>query len=291
LGYDVNKRNREYGNPSRLDKATVLVERYREIVSDPLNILINRVAEAGYVDAFGCVILHNGNRVPIEGNLAYYRDFSDVLIINRGVHEPLEEYCFQTVLSKIQTESPTMIELGSYWAHYSMWLKKAFPAAKCHMIEPDSNNLKCGENNFSINGYSGEFINDFVGSSGFLLDEFVIEREISSLDILHSDIQGHELEMLQGGKYFLSENRANYVFISTHSEVLHFAAVKILQDYSYRIEVSSGFDTHTTSCDGFILASSPNMEPVFNNFLPLGRIDIARSTPERLLKSILFALR
>jgi hypothetical protein len=121
FGCKVTRVIKYYANPELLEKAPSFLERYREVVSDPINLLIKRVPEAGYVDKNGFVILHNGNRVPVEGKLAYYNNFSDILIINRGVHEPLEEFCFQEVLKKIKTESPIMIELGAYWAHYSMW--------------------------------------------------------------------------------------------------------------------------------------------------------------------------
>ena len=97
----MNKRT--WANSNTLQKASTFIERYRESICDPLNLLIKRVPKAGYVDGLGCVILHNGNRVPVAGELAYYRDFSDILIINRGVHEPLEEYCFQQVLKKIKS--------------------------------------------------------------------------------------------------------------------------------------------------------------------------------------------
>lgn len=287
LGEILKRSKPKYADLGQLGKADAFVERFREIVSDPINLLINRVPEAGYVDEERCVILHNGNRVPIEGRFSYYEEFSDVLIINRGVHEPLEEYCFQTMLSKLSTETPMMLELGAYWAHYSMWLKKAYPQGKCFMVEPDRHNLECGKHNLGINGYSGEFINATVGVSGFQLDAFASQRGISELDILHSDIQGYELEMLQGGRSFLSENRAKYIFVSTHSEPLHHSVIDQLKNYSYRIEVSSGFDTHTTSCDGLVLATSPHVDPLFENFSPLGRIEIAKSSPDRLLEAIL----
>ncbi|MEI6611089.1 MAG: FkbM family methyltransferase [Deltaproteobacteria bacterium] len=285
-GLSIKKINTKYADPNNLEKAFTYIERFREIVSDPLNILINRVPEAGYIDKNGYVILHNGNRVPICGDLSYYREFSDILIINRGVHEPLEEYCFQQMLTKIKNNHPNMIELGSYWAHYSMWLKKFFPKANCYMVEPDSNNLKCGKNNFSINGYNGHFINDFVGLSGFQLDTFTLKHDISSLDILHCDIQGYELEMLMGGHIFLSKNKVNYVFVSTHSDAIHYEVVKQLQNLSYRVEISSNVDTHSTSCDGFVLATSLNIDPLFDGFTPLGRIDILKSSPKQILQSI-----
>jgi hypothetical protein len=286
LGYDIRKSPPGYADPQTLEKADTFVERFREVVSDPLNLLIERVPEAGYVDAKGCVILHNGHKVPVRGPHAYYADFSDVLIINRGVHEPLEEFCFQTMMSRIRNDAPTMLELGAYWAHYSMWLMKHRPGARCFMVEPDVQNLACGRNNFSINGYRGEFINDIVGTTGFQVDAFISSRGITHVEVLHSDIQGYEMEMLKGARKFLSAQSANYVFISTHSEALHTAVVQRLREYSYRVEVSSGVETHTTSCDGFVLATSPNVEPLFGSFSPLGRLEIAQSSSRQLLDSL-----
>lgn len=55
---------------------------------------------AGQVEE-GLVYLHNGHRVPVAGKYAYYDDFSNILVINRGVHEPLEEFCFQEILKRL----------------------------------------------------------------------------------------------------------------------------------------------------------------------------------------------
>jgi hypothetical protein len=74
--------------------------RFREIIADPVNLLIDRHPLAGCVDD-GKVILHNGLKVPASGPFAYYGDFSKILVTNRGVHEPLEEFCFQEVLKAI----------------------------------------------------------------------------------------------------------------------------------------------------------------------------------------------
>ena len=131
--------------------------RFREIISDPLNILIKRNSLSGMVDKYGYVYLHNGNKVPISGENSYYGSFSNILIVNRGVHEPLEEFCFQETLKKITEHKPTMIELGSYWAHYSMWFLKNFPKANCFMVEPDKKALISGYNNFQTNNFSNGF--------------------------------------------------------------------------------------------------------------------------------------
>ena len=153
-----------WADSKSLEKASKYIERHREIISDPLNQLIEKDPRSGYI-AGKNVILHNGNKVQFDGPLAYYRDFSEILILNRGVHEPLEEFCFQELLKVIE-DDPLMIELGAYWGHYSMWMLKKFPTAECILVEPDKKCLKCGMHNFNLNNYDGEFINKFVSKDG-----------------------------------------------------------------------------------------------------------------------------
>lgn len=287
LNYRLRRRNfRDYADYESLAKAEILIERYREIVSDPLNLLIKKVSQAGYVDSEKNVILHNGHRVPIEGKNAYSGDFADILIINRGVHEPLEEYCFQVLIEKIIPNQPSMLELGSYWAHYSMWFMKNFPEAQCTLVEPIEDFLQCGINNFKINGYEGKFIKNFVGPGQFEVDEFMRTTSRKNLTLLHSDIQGHEIHMLNGASESLNSNLIDYIFLSTHSSKIHQLSIDILKGFDYRIEISSNFDGHTTSSDGFILASSGKVDQIFKDFSPLGRTDITKSSPEDFIEYI-----
>ena len=262
------------------------INRYREVISDPINLLIDRVAAAGYVNSDNTIIMHNGNKVSFSGEFSYYDDYSNILVINRGVHEPLEEFCFQEVLKQIKQESPIMIELGSYWAHYSMWFLQKFSNGLAHMVEPDINNLNTGINNFKINGYSGNFINQGVAKSYFEVDKFLDENKIDKVAILHCDIQGNEIDMLEDAQKSLMSHSIEYLFISTHGQDIHEEAINRLKKFGYRIEVSSDFDFHTTSWDGFILATSPKINNVFNNLNPLGRTDILKLSPEELLSSI-----
>jgi len=249
--------------------------RFREIISDPLNLLIERVPEAGYVQD-GNVTLHNGVKVPFSGAQAYYEGFSSIFIFNRGVHEPLEEFVFQRLLAKLPEDS-LMIELGAYWGHYSMWFKKTIPSGRVVLVEPDSNNLKVGKANFLSNGLEGDFINSFVGLSHFAVDKFLETQNIQKLHLLHSDIQGYELEMLDGAASSLRDEKLDYVFISTHTQNLHEEVIDRLGKYNYRVEVASGYDGETTSFDGLVFASSKRLEPVFEDFKPMGRLEILKS--------------
>jgi hypothetical protein len=261
-----------------------MVGRFREIVSDPTNLLIERGLNAGLaVD--NLVTLHNGMEVPLDGPYSYYGFFNQVLILNRGVHEPLEEFVFQQLLKRIGPK-PMMLELGAYWGHYSMWLKSRRPQARVVLVEPEEVNLEAGRRNFAHNKLQGEFIRAFVGVGHFAVDDFFERMKIEKLEILHSDIQGFEFEMLSEAKVNLGKHKIDYVFVSTHSQDLHTNCAKQLKSHGYRIEVTSDFDFETTSSDGFLFASSPKMKPLFENFIPYRRCDIEKSTSEELIQQL-----
>lgn len=264
-----------------------IIGRFREVVSDPLNLLIERDPRAGFV-ADGLVYLHNGHRVAIEGELSYYGRYSELLAINRGVHEPLEELVFQELMRVIPAE-PTMLELGAYWGHYSMWMKKLRPRSKVFLVEPMSQNIDAGRANFARHGYEGEFIQSMVSKEHFTVDGFL--KGDLKLDILHSDIQGYEIEMLQGCTESFRRKQINYVFISTHSQVLHDQVVATLSSSGMRTEVSSGFDDETTSFDGFVFGSRVELPSVFLGFRPMGRREIAESDPEKIVSYLGETLR
>jgi hypothetical protein len=263
-------------------KATDYIGRFREIISDPLNILIKRDPRSGTQEG-NYIYLHNGNKVLYSDNQSYYGSFSDILVINRGVHEPLEEFLFQEVLRHLP-QQPVMIELGAYWGHYSMWLKKEREMATCFLVEGGKENLNLGKHNFLVNGYEGLFLQAFVCNGQFEVDRFVVEKSIEHIDILHSDIQGYEVEMLEGCRKSLGRRLIDYLFISTHSDELHDTVREVLNDEGYDIEVDSSFSRESTSYDGLIFASSPNAAKVFNSlFTPKGRLDIAKAMPNDLL--------
>ena len=259
------------------------IDRFREIISDPLNLLIERTPLAGLVTVDG-VILHNGHRVPHD---CYYEDFTKVLALNRGVHEPLEEFVFQELLRQLDPDQPmVMIELGAYWGHYSMWMQQACPKTHTICIEPNANNLEIGRRNFALNGLTGEFIRSFVSKQQFGIDAFMEERGLDSLDMLHTDIQGYELEMLEGARTALERQTIKRLFISTHSDPIHQAIIQTVTNAGYRVDILCDVDHETTSCDGLVVASLPDLPPLLPGFKYLGRTEICTTKADDIVRYV-----
>ena len=205
--------------------------------------------------------MHNGIRIT----LGSYYDYGNthLLLENKGVHEPQEEYIFQQVLPFIR-EGGTMMELGSYWAFYSLWFASVVKNARCFMVEPDPHKMNFGKLNFKLNGFKGVFRMGFIDGHTdtnrnipiYHIDHLMKSFGIDFLDILHSDIQGYELNMLKGAQDALSKKKVGYVFISTHSNDLHSQCIAELKKYGYVIVADANLD-ETFATDGVIVAKLP----------------------------------
>ncbi len=208
------------------------------------------------------LIMHNGLKID---PLSYYSfPMLEMLKQNRGVHEPQEEKVFDSVVREMaRGEGKVMLELGSYWSFYSMWFLQEHPEAKCIMVEPSRRNLNYGKRNFSINDLKGHFIHRGIsdqidkGKNITTVDEIFKNLKLDFIDVLHSDIQGFELKMLKGAKTVLNRQRVGYIFISTHSNDLHYECMHFLEsNYGFQVVASADLD-NSYSWDGILVLKSP----------------------------------
>ena len=219
-----------------------------------------RVKHAGRLRGFS-QIMHNGLRVRAGS----FYGLGSVFLFRRtgGVHEPQEEIVFAAVLPLLPPGA-VMVELGSSWAFYSMWFAQQVPGARNYLVEPDAHGMKMGRANFARNGFSGDFTRAFVGSApppgvcgvpAITLDAFCTAHAIERLHLLHADIQGVELEMLEGARTTLAEDRVDFLFLSTHDELLHAACRAHLAAYS-RLRVFVDVPpAQSYSVDGLLVAA------------------------------------
>lgn len=232
-------------------------KRIKLVQSSPDNEKIKTVEGAGKVFS-NYQLMHNGLKIT----LGSYYDYGNTVLLqsNKGIHEPQEEFVFQEVL-KLLPKNATMMELGSFWAFYSMWFASTVYGAKAFMIEPDPHKMNFGRLNFKLNNLKGTFdlgfISDETNSKSsiptYAVDYLMEKHKIKFLDILHSDIQGYELKMLHGATKALKEKKVGFIFISTHSNQLHYDCIIYLKSLGYSILCSADLD-ETYSWDGLIVA-------------------------------------
>lgn len=209
------------------------------------------------------LMMHNGIKID---PLSYYSlPMLKMLMVNQGVHEPQEEKIFQEVLKSLSSDRQlTMLELGAYWSFYSMWFQKIHPTADCYMVEPNRMNLFYGQLNCQLNQAKGTFIHSGIGKqvnpkeNVTTVNTICKKQNIDFIDLLHTDIQGYELEMLEGCDQMLSKKKVGYLFVSTHSNDLHYACQKLLTDkYAYQTVASADLD-ETFCWDGILVMKSPD---------------------------------
>lgn len=223
---------------------------------------IPKVPKAGRVVRQGTKkvqIMHNGIKVLAGG---YYGDLIETIISRlRGHHEPQEEKVFYEILKRITRKNPTMIEMGSFWAYYSLWFKAYTKEGVAICCEPDPKNILVGKENMRLNGFAEggnlffhqtaagkddgktiSFQQDSDQSKTVRVDirtadSLIKEHNIDFLDILHLDVQGVELDALKGVKGLISAKRIRFVVVSTHHYIF------------------SGDPTIHMKCEEFIVAN------------------------------------
>ena len=213
--------------------------------------------------------MFNGLKVIAGG---YYGGWMEEIIQRlRGHHEPQEEKVFSELLKLVRPDA-TMIELGAFWGYYSAWFGKTIPNSINYLIEPDPNRIVIGKTNFALNGLTGTFIEAMIGkesktSSSFTcesdgsvrniptlsVDDLIAANKIKYVEVLHSDIQGAELDMLEGCLKSIHERKIRFILISTHQTpdpLTHFKCIDFLRKHDAHIfaahSISAVSYTHLT---------------------------------------------
>lgn len=221
--------------------------------------------------------MHNGILVQSGG---YYGAWMERIITAlKGHHEPQEEKVFHEIVKRVDAGS-TMIELGAFWAYYSLWFNKEVADARNICCEPDPNNMKVGMTNASLNKANLEFVNAAAGSGtgrsidfpldsrpGEILhvpilsiDQIVKDYGVDKVGILHMDVQGWELDSIKGAENSIKQGKVRFLIVSTHHYVFskdpssHFKCQKLIESMGGTI-IANHTIPESFSGDGLIAAS------------------------------------
>jgi FkbM family methyltransferase len=206
-----------------------------------------KVPGAGEVfDLDGTAVQRMHNGLLIEEGCYFGPWMTEIIRVLEGNHEPQEEVVFHEVLERLLATEPdaTMVELGSFWAYYTMWFLARSGGGRAVCLEPDPGNLEVGRRNLALNGMSATFLHAAVGpepgaelnivaeSSGQTVT--VVQHDLASLmattglsrvGLLMVDIQGFETPLLERAVPLLSAGAVRFAIVSTHHHEISGEAV------------------------------------------------------------------
>jgi FkbM family methyltransferase len=172
-----------------------------------------------------------------------------------------------------------VLELGAFWAWYSLWALQRLPQARSFCVEPDPAYLAKGKRNFELNDREGTFHLAAVGREAtppqpFVCESDGVERQIpfeglgslldrfglARADLVLVDVQGAETALLDGARDLLRDGRVRFMVISTHHHVIsndpltHQRCLMLLQELGAHV-IAEHTVAESYSGDGLIAVS------------------------------------
>ena len=246
------------------------------------------------VDGVPVQLMHDGTRVRAG---AYHGAWmSEIIRRLRGHHEPQEELVVDRILRRLHDVSaPVIVELGSFWAYYSIWALRAV-GGRALLVEPDPHNLDVGRRNLGLNGLEATLVQAAVGGAHGTTTQLVCESDgvtrelrvvtvaglmaehrLRQVDLLLADVQGPEADVLARATDLLQERRIRFVVISTHHHSIsgdpltHRSCLDVLADVGAHV-IAEHTVGESFSGDGLVAAS---MWPADSDF----SVEISRCEP------------
>lgn len=219
-----------------------------------------------------------------------------------------EDFVITNVIKKfIQKEDPTIFDVGANVGDYSRKVREEFPSAEIYAFEPNPASfelLTCNLSSFQVNchklgigsnsskqkiySYSNEVdsqhasvyknvlldlhkANDIVEMefNNTTLDEFCESNGIHSIDFIKIDTEGHELEVLKGGRKMISEDRISMIQFEFNE--MNIISRVFLKDF---YEILQEYDIYRLNSNNLVPLleySSSNEIFKFQNFLAINR--------------------
>lgn len=210
---------------------------------------------------------------------------------NLSITEHDSEYkIFSEILEKINNkENPTMVEIGCWWAFWSLCFRKKYPNGKNILVELGKRHLSVGINNFKLNNFSethywgGFYLNDsntysrvnenyyfekmdneyfddsllgkMTGPELHIIDIISLEK-LNKIDLLHMDIQGSEMPLLEDLFINYSSvltDKIDNIVVATHSQEIHNNIQNILEKTGFKILKNMNFGS--VGGDGMLIAT------------------------------------
>lgn len=261
---------------------------------------ISKVPEAGKIKEMNGVavqLMHNGLKVVAGG---YHGDWMAQIIRGlRGHHEPQEEMIFHELLRYVR-HGTRIVELGCFWAYYTLWYLHDVPGSDAICVEPDPVSFAVGKHNAALNGLEGRiqfheaWVSDRTDPITLKVESTREARTLPGLnmgalldlgnqmpiELLHIDTQGAETPFLSSIEP-AHASMLRFLVVSTHHRSIsgeqdtHGRCLDLLRALGAHVLIEHDVQ-ESFSGDGLIVASMIESDLAIA-FPPISRNVAARS--------------
>lgn len=211
----------------------------------------------------------------------------------RNVHESEEEDVFLRILRSLPPDG-CFLDIGSAIGYYPLLAKRIAPGLDVHAVEPLELHRRQFLENIALNDLNSrdftiheEAISSSVGRARFLEEGYgsgiqrpssttrtdsprvlevrtttldrLVERIGRRVDLCQMDVQGHEVDVLEGSRRTLESRGITTFLIGTHSPRLHRRCAALLTDHGYEV-LHDLYDTREQP-DGILAATRSSASP------------------------------
>lgn len=183
-------------------------------------------------------VLHNGKKLymPGEWDESKCANYYKSICIEQDIDSP---HRYETEKYTVKT-GDIIADIG---AAEGIWaLENIEKAKKIYLFECENKWIKALQKTFEPWKEKIEVINKFVSNTTeenkICLDDFFKEKEIN---FIKADIEGAELELLQGAKSVLQKQSVKLLLCAYHRENDEVILKDILEEYGFTTEYSKGY--------------------------------------------------
>lgn len=157
---------------------------------------------------------------------------------------------FEKMCLKLRTYNKskyTILELGSNQCYYTIMFNAILGKEKVitYILEPNKAHANRSIHELELNNISYTLIERPIGDKWIALnqkfdntpitiDEIFTDYKIDNIDLLHSDIDGAEIVLLDGCHEALTNKKIDYIFMLTHAADTHEICKQKINKYDYK---------------------------------------------------------
>ena len=189
-------------------------------------------------------VIYDGKRLYMRNDVS---NDTILKIVNDLITEQQEKSPHRYLTDEFNVcEGDVVFDVGCAEGNFSLTVSDV--AQEIHMFEYDEKWIEALQRTFGRLSVESHITKGYISNvtsrnkTSLTIDDYCIQNKIDKIDMLKVDVEGAELELLEGANNMLNEHRIGNICIATYHKLDDFEKIKeILEDREYDVTNSEGY--------------------------------------------------